>query len=53
MGLFFIEPETHKIIYHDKQNPNHGKTLRINAEHNLDDEFLAYHRDTIYSRWKG
>ena len=50
-GLFYIEPDTYRLVYHDPMNQFHKVKLKLNGEHKLDRKCLTYHRKTVYNRW--
>lgn len=50
-GVFHIEPQTLKIIYHDDSNEYHGVELRIHPNHGLSEEYLEYHCEFIFEKW--
>jgi hypothetical protein len=52
VGLFFIEPETYRLFFHDETNEFNNSLLRRNSEHELNVLFLDYHRDEIFNKRK-
>ncbi len=52
MGLFYIEPESYRIVYHDESQEFHDSVLRRSSDHELGDVFLNYHRDAMFNKWQ-
>jgi len=51
LGIFYIQPDTYRIVYHDESNEFNGRTMLNHPQHRIGSRFLEYHRKTFFDRW--